>query len=136
MKVNVVETKRYESDIKFVDINVISEDEALLYSPRRKIRYALRRHTDNISKRTSSRFYVGAVLTLSDCDLPVGTEFEISKPESVSKWTVSVSKWTVFIKNKAFSMMCFDPDEYTEDEVKLKSMLREWAENNGIKFGE
>ena len=129
MKVNVVETKRYESDIKFVDINVIPEDEALLYSPRRKIRYILRRHTDNISKRTSSRFYVGAVLTLSDCDLPVGTEFEISRPESVSKWTV-------FIKNKAFSMMCFDPDEYTEDEVKLKSMLREWAENNGIKFGE
>lgn len=129
MKVNVVETRRYESDIKFVDINVIPEDEALLYSPRRKIRYILRRHTDNISKRTSSRFYVGAVLTLSDCDLPVGTEFEISRPESVSKWTV-------FIKNKAFSMMCFDPDEYTEDEVKLKSMLREWAENNGIKFGE
>ena len=129
MKVNVVETKRYESDIKFVDINVISEDEALLYSPRRKIRYILRRHTDNISKRTSSRLYVGAVLTLSDCDLPVGTEFEISKPKGVSKWTV-------FIKNKAFSMMCFDPDEYTEDEVKLKSMLREWAENNGIKFGE
>ena len=133
MKVNVVETKRYESDIKFVDINVISEDEALLYSPRRKIRYAHRRHTDNFSKRTSSRFYVGAVLTLSDCDLPVGTEFEISKPESVSK---SVSKWTVFIKNKAFSMTCFEPDEYTEDEVKLKSMLREWAENSGIKFGE
>jgi hypothetical protein len=129
MKVNVVETKRYESDIKFVDINVISEDEALLYSPRRKIRYILRRHTDNISKRTSSRFYVGAVLTLSDCDLPVGTEYVISKPEGVSKWTV-------FIKNKAFSMMCFEPDEYTEDEVKLKSMLREWAENNGIKFGE
>ena len=129
MKVNVVETKRYESEINFVDINVVSEDELLLYSPRRKIRYILRRHTDNISKRTSSRFYVGAVLTLSDCDLPVGTEFEISKPESVSKWTV-------FIKNKAFSMMCFDPDEYTEDEVKLKSMLREWAENNGIKFGE
>ena len=129
MKVNVVETKRYESDIKFVDINVISEDEALLYSPRRKIRYFLRRHTDNISKRTSSRFYVGAVLTLSDCNLPVGTEFEISKPESVSKWTV-------FIKNKAFSMTCFEPDEYTEDELKLKSMLREWAENSGIKFGE
>ena len=129
MKVNVIETKRYESDIKFVDINVISEDEALLYSPRRKIRYILRRHTDNISKRTSSRFYVGAVLTLSDCDLPVGTELEISKPESVSKWTV-------FIKNKAFSMTCFEPDEYTEDEVKLKAMLREWAENNGINFGE
>ena len=129
MKVNVIETKRYESDIKFVDINVISEDEALLYSPRRKIRYILRRHTDNISKRTSSRFYVGAVLTLSDCNLPLGTEFEISKSEKVSKWTV-------FIKNKAFSMMCFDPDEYTEDEVKLKSMLREWAENSGIKFGE
>ena len=129
MKVNVIETKRYESDIKFIDINVISEDEALLYSPRRKIRYFLRRHTDNISKRTSSRFYVGAVLTLSDCNLPVGTEFEISKPESVSKWTV-------FIKNKAFSMTCFEPDEYTEDEVKLKAMLREWAENNGIEFGE
>ncbi len=129
MKVNVVEIKRYESDIKFVDINVISEDEALLYSPYRKIRYFLRRHTDNISKRTSSRFYVGAVLTLSDCNLPVGTEFEISKPESVSKWTV-------FIKNKAFSMTCFEPDEYTEDEVKLKSMLREWAENSGIKFEE
>ena len=129
MKVNVVETKRYESDIKFVDINVISEDEALLYSPRRKIRYFLRRHTDNISKRISFRFYVGAVLTLSDCDLPVGTEFEISRPEGVSKWTV-------FINNKAFSMTCFDSDEYTEDEVKLKAMLREWAENNGIKFGE
>lgn len=129
MKVNVIETKRYESDIKFVDINVISEDEALLYSPRRKIRYILRRHTDNISKRTSSRFYVGAVLALSNCDLPVGTEFVISKPEGVSKWTV-------FIKNKVFSMTSFEPDEYTEDEVKLKSMLREWAENNGIKFGE
>ena len=129
MKVNVVETKRYESDIKFVDINVISEDEALLYSPRRKIRYILRRHTDNISKRTSSRFYVGAVLTLSNCDLPVGTEFVISKPEGVSKWTV-------FMKNIAFSMTSFEPDEYTEDEVKIKSMLREWAENSGIKFGE
>ncbi len=127
MKVNVIETKRYESDIKFVDINVISEDEALLYSPRRKIRYILRRHTDNISKRTSSRFYVGAVLTLSDCDLPVGTEFEISKPKGVSKWTV-------FIKNKAFSMTSFEPDGYTEDEVKLKSMLQKWAEKNGIKF--
>ena len=129
MKVNVVETKRYESEIKFVDINVISEDEALLYSPRRKIRYILRRHTDNISKRTSSRFYVGAVLTLSNCDLPVGTEFVISKPEGVSKWTV-------FMKNIAFSMTSFEPDEYTEDEVKIKSMLREWAENSGIKFGE
>ena len=129
MKVNVVETKRYESDIKFVDINVISEDEALLYSPRRKIRYILRRHTDNISKRTSSRFYVGAVLTLSDCDLPVGTEFEISKPKGVSKWTV-------FIKNKAFSMMCFDPDAYTEDESRLKELLLLWANINGIKLGE
>ena len=129
MKVNVVETKLYESDIKFVDINVISEDEALLYSPRRKIRYFLRRHTDNISKRISSRFYVGAVLTLSDCDLPVGTEFEISRSEGISKWTV-------FIKNKAFGMTSFDPDEYTEDEVKLKVMLRKWAENKGIKFGE
>ena len=128
MKVNVVETKRYESEIKFVDINVISEDELLLYSPRRKFRYILRRHTDNISKKTSSRFYVGAVLTLSDCNLPVGTEIEISRPGGSSKWEL-------FAKDKAFSMTSFAPDEFTEDETKLKNMLREWAEKNGIEFG-
>jgi len=128
MKVNVVEAKRYESEIKIVDINVISEDELLLYSPRRKFRYILRRHTDNISKKTSSRFYVGAVLTLSDCNLPVGTEFEISRP-------CGSSKWELFAKDKSFSMASFAPDEFTEDETKLKNMLREWAEKNGIEFG-
>ena len=56
MKVNVVETKRYESEIKFVDINVVSEDDLLLYSPRRKFRYILRRHTDNISKKKAPDF--------------------------------------------------------------------------------
>ena len=79
-------------------------------------------------KKTSSRFYVGAVLTLSDCNLPVGTEIEISRP-------CGYSKWELFAKDKAFSMTSFAPDEFTEDETKLKNMLREWAEKNGIEFG-
>ena len=123
MKVNFNEIITHEMNIKIVDIDVVSEEETLLFSSRRKIRYGLARSTSN------ARFYVGTVLTLSDCNLPVGTEFEIPR-------TGGVSKWTIFVKDKAFSMTSFDPDEYTEDEAKLKVLLRKWADSNGIKFGE
>ena len=131
MKVNVTEIKRYESDIKFVDIDVISEEERLLSTCHYQIkaRYYIRGTKDNISKIRSERFYVGAVLTLSCSDLPVGTEFNVP-------WHLGVSSWCVLERDKAVGLICFDSSEYTEDEVKLKNMLREWAVKHEIKFGE
>ena len=78
-------------------------------------------------------FSIGAILTFSCSELPIGAEFYLHENKNINDYTES---WYVFAKNKAIGIAKFDPDEYTEDEVKLKSMLREWAENKGIKFGE
>jgi len=139
MKVNFTETITitHVLNINIVDIDIISEDERLLLLPLYKTdsykvasRYYLHSSTDRISKRKETLFYVFATLTLSGSKLPVGSTFYIHGPHGPS------AEWEVFKENKAFSVTCFDSDEYTEDEVKLKAMLREWAENNGIKFGE
>lgn len=131
MKVNYEERKRCEADIKFVDINVVSEDEMLLCERfwKRKDRFYVSTSTDNISKRKTTRFYILFVLTLSGCDIPIGTGFNI--PLTEDGWTFVF----VFAKDKVCGMTSFDPDEYTKDETKLKNMLHDWAEKNGIKFG-
>lgn len=136
MKVYFTETITHELDINITDIDVISEEERLLLSRVYKTdsykvtsRYYLKSLTDRISKRKNKRFYVLATITLSGSELPVGNSIHIPGPDGPSEWIV-------IKENKASGVTCFDPDEYTEDEVKLKSMLREWAENNGIKFGE
>ena len=131
MKVNYVERKRCEADIKFADINVVSEDEMFLCQRfwKRKDRYYVSTSTDNISKRKTTRFYVLFILTLSGCDIPIGTQFDI--PLTEDGWSFAF----LFAKDKACSITSFEPDEYTEDEAELKNMLREWAEKNGIEFG-
>ena len=67
------------------------------------------------------------MLTFSCSDLQVGSEFYI--PETSQRWKVITN-------NKAARHIRFSPDEYEEDKTKLKNKLLEWAENNGIKFGE
>ena len=96
MIVNYVETRRCEADIKFVDINVVSEDEMLLCERfwKRKDRYYVSTSTDNISKRKTTRFYILFVLTLSGCDIPIGTGFNI--PITEDGWTFVF----VFAKDK------------------------------------
>ena len=137
MKVNYTETIKHEININIVDIDVMSEEERLLLLSRfyktdsYKVasRYYLYCSTDHISKRKNTLFYVFATITLSGSELPVGSTFYIPG----TSWP---SEWSVIKENKASGVTCFEPDEYTEDEVKLKAMLREWAENNGIVFGE
>lgn len=136
MKVIFTETITYELNFNIVDIDVISEEERLLLSREYKTdsykvasRYYLKSLTDRISKRKNKRFYVLATITLSGSELPVGSTFHIPGPNGPSEWTM-------IKENKASGVICFDSDEYTKDELELKSMLREWAENNGIKFGE
>lgn len=136
MKVNFTETITHELNFNIVDIDVISEEERLLLSRLYKTdsykvasRYCLVCSTDRISKRKHTLFYVFATITLYGSELPVDSTFHIPGPNGPSEWNV-------IKENNASGVICFDPDEYTEDEVKLKSMLREWAENNGIKFGE
>lgn len=130
MIVNYVETRRCEADIKFVDINVVSEDEMLLCERfwKCKDRYYVSTSTDNISKRRTTRFYILFVLTLSGCNIPIGTQFNI--PLTEDGWSFAF----VFAKDKACGITSFEPDEYTEDEAKLKNMLHDWAEKNGIVF--
>ena len=132
MIVNYVETRRCEADIKFVDINVVSEDEMLLCERfwMRKDRYYVSTSTDNISKRKTTRFYILFVLTLSGCDIPIGTQFYI--PLTEDGWSFAF----VFAKDKACGITSFEPDAYTEDESRLKELLLLWANINGIKLGE
>ena len=122
MKVNYVERKRCEADIKFADINVVSEDEMFLCQRfwKRKDRYYVSTSTDNISKRKTTRFYVLFILTLSGCDIPIGTQFDI--PLTEDGWSFAF----LFAKDKACSITSFEPDEYTEDEAELKNMLRQY----------
>lgn len=65
-------------------------------------------------------------MTFSGPDLPVGTDISFA---------ANHQQWLVIEKNKATRHIRFMPEEYEEDNVKLKAMLREWAEKNGIVFG-
>ena len=126
MKVSVSKAKEYVTDIKLIDIDIASEEEAQLIDPdlSRNHRFLTR----SLVKTGQFRgFFVIAVLTFSCSDLQVGSEFYI--PETSQRWKVITN-------NKAARHIRFSPDEYEEDKTKLKNKLREWAENNGIKFGE
>ena len=121
MNAHVIEPAGYDSDIKIVDIDIASEEEAQLSCPglSKVCRKSL------VSKGPYRGFFVIAVMTFSGPDLPVGTMISL---------TENRQQWLVIEKNKAARHMRFDPEEYEEDEVKLKSMLQKWAEKNGIKF--
>ena len=126
MKVSVSKAKEYVTDIKLIDIDIASEEEAQLIDPvlSRNHRFLPR----SLVKTGQFRgFFVIAVLTFSCSDLQVGSEFYI--PETSQRWKVITN-------NKAARHIRFSPDEYEEDKTKLKNKLREWAKNNGIKFGE
>ncbi len=65
-------------------------------------------------------------MTFTGPDLPIGAD--LTFPEIGQTWTV-------IAKNKAALRVRFDPEEYEEDEAKLKAKLHEWAEKSGIVFG-
>ena len=122
MKAHITEPAGYDSDIKVVDIDVASEEEAQLSSPglSKVCRKSL------VSKGPYRGFFVVAVMTFSGPDLPVGTDISFADTKQ---------RWTVIAKNKAVRHVRFDPEEYEEDEAKIKVKLREWAEKSGVVFG-
>ena len=124
MKVNVTKANEYVADIKIVDIDAASEEDAKLFAPVIGWNHPYL-HRSLVSKGPYSGFFVIAVLTFTGSELPVGRTF--SFPENSQGWKV-------IAENKAARHIRFSPDEYTEDKTKLKNMLREWAEKNGIKF--
>lgn len=125
MKTIVTEPTGYESEIKIVDVDAASEEEAHLLVPGLRPRSRIQ-HRSLVSKGPYRGFFVVAVITFSGPDLPVGTE--LSFPEINQRWTV-------IAKNKAARHVRFEPEEYEEDEAKLKAKLHEWAEKSGIVFG-
>ena len=122
MKAHITEPTGYESDIKVVDIDVASEEEAQLSCP------GLSNvcHRSLVSTGPYNGFFIVAVMTFSGPNLPVGT---------MISFTNNCQQWLVIEKNKATRHIRFSPDEYEEDKAKLKDKLREWAEEQGIKFG-
>ncbi|MBO4531748.1 MAG: hypothetical protein J5767_14045, partial [Paludibacteraceae bacterium] len=122
MKANITEPSDYVSDIKVTDIYPASKEEAQLSCP--GLSKVCPRSL--VSKGPYNGFFVVAVMTFSNPDLPVGTDVSFAENRQ---------HWMVIEKNKASRHIRFNPDEYTEDETKLKNMLREWAEKEGIKFG-
>lgn len=126
MIAKVTKTNETVTDIKIVDIDVASEEEARLSIPdlsqnHRVLPMAL------ITKGPYKGFFVLAVITFTDYGLPVDSTFSFGE---------NSQHWKVIKKNKAVYHIRFSSDEYTEDKAKLKIMLLEWAEKNGIRFGE
>ena len=124
MKVNVSKANEYVTDIKIVDIDVASEEEAQLMDPElsqnhRYLPWSL------VTKGPYKGFFVLAVMTFTDSDFPVGSTFSFGE---------NSHHWKVIMKNKAAYHIRFSPDEYTEDKEELKIMLHEWAEKNGIEL--
>ena len=122
MKAHITEPAGYDSDIKVVDIDVASEEEAQLSSPglSKVCRKSL------VSKGPYRGFFVVAVMKFSGPDLPAGTDISFADTKQ---------RWTVIAKNKAVRHVRFDPEEHEEDEAKIKAKLREWAEKSGVVFG-
>ena len=124
MKVNVTKANEYVADIKIVDIDAASEEDAKLFAPVIGWNHPYL-HRSLVSKGPYSGFFVIAVLTFTGSELPIGMTFSFSE---------NSQGWKVINKSKAARHIRFLPEEYTENEEILKSMLREWAEKNGIKF--
>ncbi len=132
MKVNATTVNSYVSDIKIVDIDVISEEEAQQIMPNRKPKYHINPKALKLNGPYRG-FFVLAVLTFTGSDLPVGTSFI---PVGTEFSYTGHKSWEVYKENKAFRHLRFSEDEYEEDKAKLKAKLRVWAEENGIRFGE
>ncbi len=126
MKVNVTKANEHVADIKIVDIDAASEEEAKLFAPVIGWNHPYL-HRSLVSKGPYSGFFVIVVLTFTGSELPVGRRFSFSE---------NSQGWKVIKKNKAARHIRFSPDEYEEDEVKIKVNLRDWAEKNGIKIEE
>lgn len=124
MKVKVTKANEYVADIKIVDIDAASEEDAKLFAPVIGWNHPYL-HRSLVKKGPYRGFFVIALLTFTSSELPVGRMFSI--PENSQGWKV-------IAENKAARHIRFSPDEYEEDEVKLKAKLRAWAEKNGIKF--
>ena len=120
MKAHIFRREDYDSDVTVLDIDV---------APKR-IKYP-NGYCKSVCYCEGPRFYVNAVITFSDLDLPVGSEVWF---DHVS--TESCPHCNIFANNKGICLCLFRADEYTEDRAKLKKMLRNWAEENGFKFGE
>ena len=126
MIAKVTKTNETVTDIKIVDIDVASEEEAQLMDPElsqnhRYLPWSL------VTKGPYRGFFVIAVLTYIGSEMPVDSTFSFDE---------NSHHWKVIKKNMAARHIRFSPEEYTEDKGKLKLMLREWAEKNGIRFGE
>lgn len=122
MEARIKEPDYYFSDIKMIDINPASEEEAQLSCPGlSNVCYR-----SLVSTGPYNGFFIVAVMTFSGPNLPVGT---------MITFTNNCQQWLVIEKNKATRHIRFSPDEYEEDKAKLKDKLREWAERNGLEFG-
>ena len=132
MKVNVVETTKFDCDLKLVDVDVISEEEKLSLKGINEVAIQLHMLDRNWKSmfKNERLFSIGVVLSFSGSDLPVGSTFYLQNNKHHG------SSWYVFAKNKAFGLAQFEPDAYTEDESRLKELLLLWANINGIKLGE
>ena len=120
MKAHIFRREDYDSDVTIRDIDVAPE----------KIKYP-NGYAKSVFCCEGPLFYVDAVITFSDLNLPVGSEVWFDH-ESMD----SCSHWYIFAKNKGIYLCLFKANEYTEDKAKVKNMLRKWAESEGIKFEE
>ena len=125
MKVRGSKAKEYVADIKIIDIDAASEEDARLFAPVIGWNHPYL-HRSLVSKGPYSGFFVIVVLTFTGSELPIGMTF--SFPENSQGWKVIAA-------NKAARHIRFSPDEYEEDKAKLKAKLHEWAEKSGIVFG-
>ena len=119
MKVNATIVNNYVSDIKIVDIDVISEEEAQLIDPGRKAKYHINPKALTLNGPFRG-FFVIVVLTFTGSDLPVGTSFI---PVGTESSFMENKSWKVYKENKAFRHFRFSVDEYEENEAKLKARL-------------
>ena len=85
MNVNVIKATEYVTDIKVVDIDVATEEEAQLTIPDLSQNHRVL-PCAHISNGPYRGFFVVAVLTFSGSELPVGSVF--SFPDQTQKWKV------------------------------------------------
>ena len=122
MKARMIDSQSREFDLKIVDIDAITEEEKQSLSEDDwRVRFLLKGRFDD-------HYCVGAVITFSDSDIPVGTEFELLDED--------FSWWSVLAENKAWHITRISLEDYVKDRAKLKVLIRKWAVSNGIKFGE
>ena len=78
MKVNVTKANEYVADIKIVDIDAASEEDAKLFAPVIGWNHPYL-HRSLVSKGPYSGFFVIVVLTFIGSELPVGRTFSITE---------------------------------------------------------